>query len=93
MTLQGAVEAATHGGADTSLLEHQLDGQLALSDSLRTSTRVHLAVIPSTDESLWDLGAFTFVASCLFSAGGRHLSSVAYILRITEILEELHTEV
>ena len=31
MTRQGAVDAPTHGGADASLLAHQLDGSQALA--------------------------------------------------------------
>ena len=57
------------------------------------AVRIRLAVIPSADEALRDLGTFAFVASHLFSAGGHHLSAVAEILRLIERLEELHTEV
>ena len=93
MTWQGTVEASTRGGADASLLAQQLDGRLASADSLRTAARVRLAAIPSAEEALRDLGTFAFVASHLFSAGGRHSSAVAELLRLIEILEELHTEV
>ena len=36
---------------------------------------------------------FALVASHLFSAGGRHSSTIAEILRIVERLEEIHTKV
>ena len=49
----------------------------------------HLA---SVEEALHDLGTFAFVASQIFSAGGRHLSIVAKLLSFIESLEELHTE-
>ena len=70
LTRHGSVEVSTHGGADASLLAQQLDGRLALADSLRMATRIRLAVIPSADEALCDLGTFAFVASHLFSTGG-----------------------
>ena len=57
------------------------------------AARVRLAVIPSADKALRNLGTFAFVNSHLFSAGGCHLSAVAEILRLIERLEELHTEV
>ena len=60
---------------------------------MRMTPRVRFAVIPSADEALRDLGTFVFVASHLFSAGVRHLSSVVELLRFIERLEELHTEV
>ena len=69
LTRQGLVEASTRGGADASLLAQQLDGRLASADSLRMAARICLAVIPSADEALRDLGTFAFVASHLFSAG------------------------
>ena len=93
LTRQGLVEASTHGGSDASLLAQQLDGCLALADSLRMAARVRLAVIPSADEALCDLGTFAFFALHLFPAGGRHLSAVAELLLLIERLEELHTEV
>ena len=93
LTRQGLVEAYTHGGADASLLAQQLDGRLSLADFLRLAARVRLAVTPSADETHRDLGIFAFVASHLFSPGGRHSSAVAKILRLIERLEELHTEV
>ena len=65
LTCQGSVEASTRGGADASLLAQQLDGRLALADSLWMAVRICLAVIPSADESLRDLGTFDFVASHL----------------------------
>ena len=57
------------------------------------ATRVCPSVIPSADDTLKDLGTFAFVALYLFSAGGRHSSDVAKLLRLIERLEELHTEV
>ena len=36
---------------------------------------------------------FAFVALYIFSAGGRHSSAIAEILRIVERLEEIHTKV
>ena len=66
---------STCGGADASLLEQQLDGRLASADSLRMTARIRLAVIPSADEALRDLGTFAFVASHLFSAWGVPLVS------------------
>ena len=57
------------------------------------AARIRLAVIPSADEALRNLGTFAFVASQLFSTGGRHSSAVAELLRLIERLEELHTEV
>ena len=64
-----------------------------MADSLQMAARIRLAAIPSADEALRDLGTFTFVASYLFSAGGRHSSAVADLLRLIERLEELHTKV
>ena len=55
--------------------------------------RACLAVIPSADEALCDLGTFAFVVLHLFSAGGCHSSTVAELVRLIERLEELHTEV
>ena len=43
---------ATHREADASLLAQQLDGRLALADSLRTVVRVRLAAIPFAEEAL-----------------------------------------
>ena len=57
------------------------------------SARVHLNVIPSTDEALHNLGTLPFAALQLFSVGGRHSSAVAKLLRLIERLEELHTKV
>ena len=93
MTFQGMVEALTYRGSDASLLAQYLDGCLASMDSLRTAAWVLLDVIPSADEALCDLATFAFVASHLFSVGGRHSSAVAELLRLIEILEELHTKV
>ena len=93
MTLQGTVKATTHGGADASLLDQHLGGRLYLVESLQTDARESLAAIPSVDEALRKLGTFTFTASHLFSAGGRHSSAVAELPCLIENLEDLHTEV
>ena len=82
-----------YGGADASLLAQKLYGRIALADSLRTAARVCLDDILSVDEALRDLGTSSFVALHLFSAGGRHLSAVAALLRLITSLEELHTKV
>ena len=86
------VEVDNHGGAGAYLLSQKLNGRLALTEPLRTNTRVCLAVIPSVEEVLQDLGMFAFVALHLFSAGRRHSSAVAELLRLINILEELHTK-
>ena len=70
MTRQGTVEASTRGGLDTSLLVQNMDGRLDSVDSLRTSTQFRLALIPSADEALRDLGTFAFVELHIFSMGG-----------------------
>ena len=57
------------------------------------AARVPLSVTLSADEALRDLGTFVFVLSHLFSAGRRHSSSVADILRLIKRLEVLNTEV
>ena len=92
MTRHVSVEASTCGGADASILAQHLDSRLSLADSLRMAARVRLAVIPSADEALCNLGMFTFVALYFLSTGGRHLSAVAEILRLIERLEELQTK-
>ena len=84
---------STDGGVDASLLAQQLDGRLASADSLRTAARVRLAAILSAEEALRNFGTFAFVASHLFSTGGRPSSADTEILRIIERLGELHTEV
>ena len=68
---------STHGGADAYLLALQLDGRLALADSLQMAVRVRLVVITSTYEALRDLSTFTSIASYLFSVGGRHSSTAS----------------
>ena len=93
MTRQGTVKASNCEEAEASLLAHQLDIRLASTDSLRTSARVRLAVTLSADEALCNLGKFSFVASHLFSAAGRHTSEVVEILCLIERVEELHTKV
>ena len=50
------------------------------------AARFRLAIIPSADKALLDLGTFTFVASHLFYVSGRHLSAVAELLRLIERL-------
>ena len=57
------------------------------------SAKVRLAVIPSADKALGDLGTFAFVTLHLFSVGGRHLSDVANFLCLVERFEELQNEV
>ena len=93
MICQVTVEVSTHEEEDASLLAQQLDGWMALVDSLRTDAQVRLACIPSTDEALHDLITFAFVALHLFSAAGRHLSAVSDIIRLIKRLEEIHTKV
>ena len=70
MTRQGTFETSTHVGSDASLLAQQLDVQMASADSLRTSSRVRLAVALSVDEALCELGTFAFVVLHFFYAGG-----------------------
>ena len=70
-----------------------MDGRLASAHSLRMAARVRLAVITPSNEALCNLRMFAFIASYLFSAGGRHSSAVAELLRLIERLEELHAEV
>ena len=77
---QGAVEADTHGGADTSLLTQELYGRLALADSLQMSEMVHLDAILSVDEALRELCMFDFFAFHFFFTGGRHLSAATNLL-------------
>ena len=60
---------------------------------MQIDARFRLAVILSADKALRDLGTFAFVASHLLSAGRRHSSAFAEIIRFIERLEELHTEV
>ena len=52
MARQGFVEASTHRGLDTSLLEEHMDDLLTPVVSLNTSTRVCLYKISSVDEAL-----------------------------------------
>ena len=66
---QGSVDASTRGGNDTYLLERQLNGKLALADSLKMAARVGLAIIQSADEALRNLNMFAFLALHLLSAG------------------------
>ena len=93
LTHQGTVEAATHGGADASLLAQKMDGCLSLAEYLRMAARVLLDAIPSAEEALRKLVMFAFVTLHLFSVGVRHSSTVADILHLIERLEELHTKV
>ena len=60
---------------------------------MQISARVHLAVIPSAEKELCDLGMSAFVASHLFSAGRRNLSAVMDMLCLIKRLEEIHTKV
>ena len=57
------------------------------------AARVRLAVIPSVDKALRNLGMFNFLVSQLLFAGRRHLSAATKFLCLVERLEELHTEV
>ena len=93
MTCQGKVEASNRWGLDAYLLVQQLDGRIASTDSLRTADWVLLAVTLSADDVLRDLGKFSFAASHLFSAGRRHVASIAKLLRLIKILGELYTKV
>ena len=70
-----------------------MDERMTSEDSLQTVARIRLAVIPSTDEVLRNLGTFAFVASQLFPGGGLHELAVGDILHLIEILEDIHTEV
>ena len=47
---------------------------------MRMDTRVRLYFIPSADKAICNLGNFAFVASHLFSEGGRHSSAVVELL-------------
>ena len=58
MTLQGTLEASTHGESYASLLAHHMDGQLASVESLQTAAQVHLALILSVDEVFRNLKPF-----------------------------------
>ena len=58
---------------------------------MRMAAIICLAVIPSADKALRNLGMFAFFASHFFSAGGRHIPAVADVLRLIERLEDLHT--
>ena len=86
LTRQGLVETSTRGGADASLLAQQLDRCLELADSLQMAATARLDVIPSTDKALRDLGTFAFVTSHLFSVGGIHLSAVADLICLIEMV-------
>ena len=92
LNYQVTVEASTCGGANASLLDQQLDGRLASTDSLQKSVRFRLFTIPSTEEALRDLGMVDFVVSHLFSTVRLHSSAIMDILWCIERLEELHTE-
>ena len=71
---------STCGVANSSILAQKLDGKLDLADSLRMAVRVPLAIIPSVEEALRNLGTFTSVASELFSVDGKESSAVSEIL-------------
>ena len=64
-----------------------------MADFLQTSVQIRLEVILYTDEALRDFGKLSFITSHLFSAGGRHASSVMELFVPIEILEEILTEV
>ena len=57
------------------------------------AVKVRLAVIPSANEALRDLGTVAFVALHLLSAGRHHSSAAAVLLRLIERLEDLHNKV
>ena len=77
---------STHGGADVYLLAKQLNGRLELTDFLWMAVMVRLAVIPSADKALSNLGTFDFFALHVLSAGERHSSAVTKLLRLIERL-------
>ena len=60
---------------------------------MQMAARIRIGVIPSVDEALHDLVTVAFVATHLFSKGGRHAPAVAELLHLIDRLEELHTEV
>ena len=47
--------------SDTSLLAQQLYVHMYYADSLQTSAKDHLEVIPSADDALRNLGTFVFL--------------------------------
>ena len=53
------------------------------------AARIRLAVIPSADEALHDLGTFALIASHLFSTGVRHSSAVVELLQPLNEAEDL----
>ena len=66
---KGMVEALAYMGKDASLLAQLLDGRLALADSLKTTVKIGLVIIPSTDKALSNLGTFAFVSDQLIVHG------------------------
>ena len=92
MTHQGTVEALNCIGLGASLLLQHMDFRMASSDYLLTNARVCLVVILFVGEVLSDLGNFAFVALHLFFAGRRYGAAVAELLRIIEMLKEIHTK-
>ena len=66
MLRQGKIESYTHWGAYTYLLVQSLDGQVALVDCLQKSTIVRMEAIQYADETLRNLGTFTFFPSHIF---------------------------
>ena len=55
--------------------------------------RVHLAIIPSADEALCDLGTFAFAASHLFYTDRKHSPAAVGLLFLIERLNEIYTKV
>ena len=93
MLRQGKIESYTHWGAYTYLLVQSLDGQVALVDCLQKSTIVRMEAIQYADETLRNLGTFTFFPSHIFYWGGRHLSVVTELFCFIDILKGLQAKV
>ena len=93
LTSQGKVDTSTCGGADTYLLNQQLDRRLVSTDSLQKATRVLLTATSPTKDALRNLGIFTLIVLHLFYVGGRHSNAVMDLLLLNERLEDLHIDV
>ena len=77
---QDTVEASNCMGSDASLMAHQPDGRLELTDYIRTASQVCLVVILYMDDTLCEQGKFSFITANLFSTGIRHVVAVTEIL-------------